>query len=145
LANIATLLKEEITRLARKEIRSETEGFKKASAQYRTDIAALKRRVSALEKELSFLEKKTRKNAEVKIASEAETKFRFTVKGFKSLRQRLGLTAAEIGTLLETTAPTVYNWEAGNSIPREPQLIKLVQLRGLGKREVAAMLANPAQ
>ena len=145
MANIATLFKEEITRLARKEIRSETEGFKKASAQYRSDIAALKRRVSALEKQLSFLEKKTRKNDEVKVASDGDTKFRFTVKGFKSLRQRLGLTAAEIGTLLDTTAPTIYNWEAGNSTPREPQLLKLVKLRGLGKREVAVMLSTPAE
>lgn len=145
MANIATLLKEEITRLTRKEIRSETEGFKKASAQYRTDIAALKRRISALEKQLLLLEKKTRKIAEVKVASDADTKFRFTVKGFKSLRQRLGLTAAEIGTLLDTSAPTIYNWEAGNSTPREPQLIKLVQLRGLGKREVSAMLGTPAE
>jgi len=44
MANIESVLKEEITRLARKEIRKETEGLKKASAQYRTEIAALKRR-----------------------------------------------------------------------------------------------------
>ena len=38
--NIATVLKDEISRIARKEIRSETAVVKKASAQYRRDIAA---------------------------------------------------------------------------------------------------------
>ena len=37
-------------RLARKELRSETESLKKASALYRSEIATLKRRATALEK-----------------------------------------------------------------------------------------------
>ena len=48
--DIAAVLKEEIARLARKEVRSQTEGLKKASAQYRRDIAALKRQVAELER-----------------------------------------------------------------------------------------------
>ena len=48
--NIATVLKAEITRVARRQVRGETLRLKKASGQYRTDIAALKRRVAALEK-----------------------------------------------------------------------------------------------
>lgn len=45
MANIASFLKSEISRIARKEIRAETETLKKASSQYRSDIAALKRRL----------------------------------------------------------------------------------------------------
>ncbi|MDO8755990.1 MAG: hypothetical protein Q7J71_01020, partial [Polaromonas sp.] len=51
--NIATVLKAEISRVARKDARAETQPLKKASSQYRSDIAALKRRVLALEKQLS--------------------------------------------------------------------------------------------
>jgi len=36
--NIAAVLKDEISRIARKEIRSETTSLKKASSQYRRDI-----------------------------------------------------------------------------------------------------------
>ena len=50
--NIAAVLKEEIARVARKELRGDTARFKKASAQYRSDIAALKRRITELEKQL---------------------------------------------------------------------------------------------
>ncbi len=144
MANIASMLKEEITRLARKEIRSETEGLKNASAQYRSEIAALKRRTATLEQQLSRLGKTINKNAEVKAESDEVTKIRFTVKGFKSLRQRLELSAVETGTLLGVSAQTIYSWEAGKSSPRKQQLVKIAMLRGMGKREVVTLLKKLA-
>jgi len=142
LANIASVLKEEITRLARKELRSETESLKKASAQYRSEIAALKRRTASLEQQLSRLEKTASRNAVVQVNPEAATKARFTANGFKTLRQRLGLTAESIGTLLGVSAQTIYNWEAGNTRPREQQMVRIVMLRGMGKRDVDAIMQN---
>lgn len=50
--NIAIALKSEISRLARKEIRAETGSLKKAASQYRSQLAALKRRVETLERQL---------------------------------------------------------------------------------------------
>jgi DNA-binding transcriptional regulator YiaG len=140
MANIASVMKEEIIRLARKELRSETEKLKKASAQYRSEIAALKRRSVELEKQVSRLEKGATKNVEVKANPEVVTKARFTAKGFKTLRQRLGLTAEVIAALLGVSAQTIYNWEAGNSSPREQQMVRIVMLRGMGKREVGTIL-----
>ncbi len=140
MANVASLLKDEITRLARKEIRGEIEGLKKASAHYRSEIAALKRRIAALEQQVSRLGKSVPKTVEVKAEPEAGTKVRFTAKGFKTLRQRLGLTANAIGSLLNVSAQTIYGWEAGNSSPRRQQLERIAVLRGMGKREVDAIL-----
>jgi DNA-binding transcriptional regulator YiaG len=145
LANIESILKEEITRLARKEIRRETEGLKKASAQYRSEIAALKRRTASLEQQLSRLEKSASRNTVAKVNPEVATEARFTANGFKSLRQRLGLTAEPIGTLLGVSAQTIYNWEAGNTSPREQQMVRIVMLRGMGKREVDAILKKLAE
>ena len=48
MANIATVLKQEITRLVRKELKTETEALKKASSRYRSEIAELKRRITGL-------------------------------------------------------------------------------------------------
>ena len=42
MSNIASLLKTEISRVARKEVRAETLGLKKAVSVYRAEIAALK-------------------------------------------------------------------------------------------------------
>lgn len=144
MANIASMLKEEITRLARKELRSENEHLKKASSQYRSEIAALKRRAASLEQQLSRLEKAVSRNAAVEVKTEAEKKSRFTAKGFITLRKRLGLTAAEIGALLDVSAQTIYNWEAGSTSPRDQQMTRIVMLRGMGKREVDAILKNIA-
>jgi hypothetical protein len=35
---------------------------------------------------------------------------------------------------------TIYNWESGNSRPRNEQLAALVAVRGIGKREAMAKL-----
>lgn len=142
MANIASVLKEEITRLARKELRSETDSLKKALALYRSEIAALKRRTTSLEQQLSRLEKSASKNTVSQVNPEETTKARFTVKGFKTLRQRLGLTAEAIGTLLGVSAQTIYNWEAGNTSPREQQMVRIVMLRGMGKRDVDSIMQN---
>src|ERR1035438_980473 len=92
-----SVLKEEIVRLARKELRNETEGLKKASSQYRTDIAALKRRVGVLEKQLTQHAKKANSNKTPQADTAEVSPMRFSAKGLSSQRQRLGLSAAEMG------------------------------------------------
>ena len=143
MANIAAVLKEEISRLSRKEARGETASLKKASAQYRAEIAALKRRVSALEKMVSRLGNPVAKRTEA--GGEEESKVRFTAKGFRSLRQRLGLTAEAMGAVLGVSAQTIYGWEAENSRPRKQHLGKIAAVRGMGKKQVAALLEKPAE
>lgn len=56
--NIGTLLKQEISRLARREIRGQVRTTKKASAQYRRHIAALRRQVAMLERQLTVLQRR---------------------------------------------------------------------------------------
>lgn len=138
--NIASVLKEEIARLVRRELRGETESLKKASSRYRADIAALKRRIEALEKQISRLEKMLPKKAEPAVGGESETKLRFKPQGVRAQRTRLGLSAAEMGALVGVSAQTVYNWEAGTTRPRVEQLAAIAAVRKMGKREVKARL-----
>ena len=140
--NIAAILKEEIVRLARKELRSELERVKKASAQYRSDIAALKRRVADLEKQLA---RRARKESGKGASSEETTAtahFRFSAKRLAAQRQKLGLSAADMGALLGVSAQSVYHWEAGKTRPRQSQLAAIAALRKLGKREAKARLES---
>jgi DNA-binding transcriptional regulator YiaG len=104
------------------------------------NIASLKRRVDALEKQVSRLAKVISSPTEVKEVSEENTRARFTAKGVKTLRQRLGLTAEVLAGLLDVSVATIYGWEAGKSKPREAQLVKIIALRGMGKKDVAAIL-----
>ena len=140
--NIASVLKEEIARVARKEVRSETEKLKKSSAQYRSDIAALKRRVATLEQQVSRLDKNVAKKTTVPAAPVADSWVRFSAKGFSTQRQRLGLSAADMGTLLGVSVQTIYNWEAGNTSPRGQQMSAIAAVRDMGKREASARLSE---
>jgi len=144
--DIMSVLKTEILRLARKEVRNEIEPLKKASAQYRSDIAALKRQVAALEKQLGRTEKRASKGSEPASAeSETSTKFRFSAKRFAAQRKKLGLSAGDMGNLVGVSAQTIYNWEAEKSRPRHQQLAAIAAVRKLGKRQIMANLATPAE
>jgi DNA-binding transcriptional regulator YiaG len=138
--NLVSALKEEIVRLARKELRKEVEGLKKASAQYRSSIAAIKRQVAALEKQQSRLEKKGPKKAVPEAEGEGTTRFRFSAKRFAAQRQKLGLSAGDMGILIGVSAQTIYNWEAEKSRPRQQQLAAIATVRSKGKREIKAQL-----
>jgi DNA-binding transcriptional regulator YiaG len=138
--NIASVLKGEILRLARKEARSETSTLKKASAQYRRDIAQLKRQVAELQRKIAPLQKQVLKSAPPQAAQVEAEHVRFTAKGLRSQRQRLGLSAANFGKLIGVTGQTVYSWEQETSRPRQEQVAKIASLRSLGKREAQARL-----
>ncbi|MEK6757255.1 MAG: helix-turn-helix domain-containing protein [Bacteroidota bacterium] len=138
--NIAGVLKEEISRIARKEIRSETTSLKKASSQYRRDIAELKRHVSNLQGRVALLEKRVLQNVPSQVTDADADGVRFTAKGLCSQRKRLGLSAADYGKLVGVTAQTIYSWENGLSRPRKQQLPVLASIRPMGKREAQARL-----
>lgn len=137
--NIATVLKTEIARLARKEVRAEVESLRKASTAYRREIADLKRKVAQLERGL----KATSKSIPTpKAAPAAESsRLRITSAGIRTLRSKLDLSAADFGKLAGVSGQSIYHWEQGKSVPRKSQLPKLIALRGLGKKEARARLA----
>ncbi len=141
MANLAALLKSEISRIARKEVRAETAALKKASAHYRSEIAALKKRIANLESALNKLGKASKRAPATAEESEPQA-LRFRADGFASLRQKLGLSAAEMARLLGVSAQSVYHWEGGKSKPRTGQLAAIAQVRKLGKREAATLLAQ---
>ena len=139
--NIATLLKNEISRVARKELRGENLALKKALSSHRSDIAALKRRTQALEQQLRRLSRASAKSAPPPDADTAAGSTRFSAKGLLAQRRRLGLSAAECGLLVGTSAQSIYNWEAGKVRPRARHLAAIAALRTLGKKAAAAHLA----
>ena len=141
--NIASILKDEISRVARKEVRSETAALKKAVSTYRAEIAALKRRAQALEQELRRLSK-AGAGAEPAAAADEPLQhaLRFNAKGLASQRQRLGLSADDCGLLVGASGQSIYNWEAGTVRPRAKHLAAIAALRHLGKKEAAARLAS---
>ena len=140
--NIAALLKSEISRVARKEVRGETVALKKTVGAYRAEIAALKRRTQALEQEVRSLGK-VRARATPATAHEVPSNMpRFSAKGLASQRRRLGLSAHDCGLLVGASAQSIYNWEEGKARPRAKNLQAIAALRRLGKKQAIAHLAS---
>ncbi len=142
MANLAAAIKEEIKRLARKEIKSQTGSTRQAVAQYRREIAGLKRQVRKQEQKIAFLEAREKKRLlEVPPAGEQTARsVRFSARSVKAQRERLGLSAANYAKLIGVTPLTIYNWEQGKTRPRQEQLAALVAVRNIGKREAIKRL-----
>jgi DNA-binding transcriptional regulator YiaG len=139
--NIAVVLKGEIARIARKEVRAEVQELRKASAQQRAHIAALRRRIDDLERQLKRVGKApARAAAGAAEESEGGTPRRFSAARLAAQRKKLGLSAADFAALLGVSGQSVYKWEHGEARPRARQLEAIAELRGIGKREAAARL-----
>ena len=138
--NIGTVLKSEVSRVARKEVRGETQALKKSISQYRTQLAALRRRMQALEQQIKRLEKGGGRAPQAQPESENGGHLRFSAKGLATHRRRLGLSAASLARLLGVSALSIYKWESGKVRPRAKQIEAIAALRGMGKREAAERL-----
>ena len=144
---IASVLKAEISRIARKESRTDSDALKKTVTAHRADIAALKRRMQELERALKPVLKEVASGKPAQPGApsvpgdEADTgSFRFRASGMASNRKRLGLSAEDFGLLIGASGQSVYLWESGKTKPRSRSLAAIAALRGIGKREAAKRL-----
>ena len=141
MANLAATLKQEISRLARKEVRAETGKTKQTVAKYRGEIAKLKRQLRDQQKKIAALEKQGQKRlVQASAGEESAETIRYSARSVAAQRRRLGLSAKDYGKLVGVASLTIYNWEQGKSRPRQAQLESLVAVRGIGKREALAKL-----
>ncbi len=140
MSTLVSALKHEITRLARKEVAAGTEVLRKASAQYRRDIAQLKRQADALSKQVAYLEQQEKKRVSKRVPVTSAEGRRFSRRGLTTHRKTVGLSAADYAELVGVSAQTIYSWEQGNSKPRVQQLAALLAVRDLGKREAQKRL-----
>jgi len=140
--NLASILKSEIARIARKEVRAETLSLKKAVGTCRAEIAALKRRTQVLEKAMRRSDRASARAAPAAASKVSSKALRFSAKGLASQRRRLALSADDCGLLVGASGQSIYNWEAGKVRPRAEHLPAIAVLRTLGKRGAAARLAS---
>jgi DNA-binding transcriptional regulator YiaG len=139
--NLAATLKEEIQRLAKKEVKAQTGSTKQAVAKYRREIATLKRQMREQEKKIAFLAAQEQKRlGQPQATGDSTEGIRFSARSVKVQRERLGLSAANYAKLVGVSGLTIYNWEQGKSRPRKEQLASLAAVRGIGKREALAKL-----
>lgn len=131
--NLGAILKQEIRRLARREVLAELAAVRRTAAQHRRDVARLKRDLAAVRRELAAASSVRARTTSSSDDDGAEGR-RWNRRGLAAHRRRLGLSAKEYGALVGVTAQTIYHWESGAQRPRKTQLAAAVAIRGLGKR-----------
>lgn len=136
--------KAEMSRIARKVAKAHAAPVRSASTRYRSDIAELKRTVADLQRQVALLSKQVARPRVADPKADGETKHRYRADSVAKLRTRLGLTAAQLATLIGVSQQTVYSWEQG-ARPRAAQIEALAQLRQIGKREAHARLDASAE
>ncbi|PZQ65519.1 Helix-turn-helix domain protein [Xylophilus ampelinus] len=145
--NIASILKAEITRVARKEVRSEIEGLKKANAQHRAAIAQLRRELTEVHRQMKRVQHAT--GSRMASAPVAEhpgdgTPRRFSAARLAAHRAKLKLSAADYGKLIGVSGATIYLWEKGQTRPPSAQVQALGELKHLSRKALQERLAGPA-
>ena len=133
---------EEVRRLARKEVKAASETL---AAQQKT-IRELTKRIDTLEKKQAAAVVPAPAVADTKPADvPADTrKARFSPKMIQKLRKKYGISQKAVAAIFGVTPFTVSHWELGKNRPRATQVAAISALTKLGKRKVAALLAEKA-
>ena len=136
--NLAALLREEISKIARKEVQDQVRELMKTVREQRDALARLEKRIGPAKAKAAAKPAAAQPAAKVSEAPAGakEKQIRISPDTILKHRKRLKLSQAELGKLLNVSTNTVLRWEAGKSKPRGKHLPGLDQLRSISLREV---------
>ena len=143
MGKLETLMKTEIVRLARKEIRPLVTPLQRQvrllNRQIRELVAANKRLTRATKKlEAGRMDRV----GELSVPDSEMQSVRMSGGLIKKLRKGLGVTQQQLAQLINISAAAVQSWEQGIARPSLDNKKSLVALRTLGRRDVAKMLTD---
>jgi len=142
--NVMSVLRAEIRRLARKE-------SKEAVGDLKRQVTVLRRRVAGYKKRIADVERLARAAGKGAVAGGARgsaagegagKQIRFSPAWVKSHRKKLALSRRLYAKLVGVSAQTIMLWETGKSRPRRGALATWRAIRGKGRRELKAALAE---
>jgi len=143
MANVMKALKDEISRIARSEIKTALAPIKSVNASQRKYIAELRRRVDLLEKEKKQLEKTVAKAVPVpEVTMDEPSRAWITGAGIRAMRKRLRLSQKAFADLAGVSLPTVVNWESTKNtgklnIRRKEVFARLLEIKTMGIRDLS--------
>ena len=146
--NVMSVLKAEITRLAKKEAKAAVDPVRKPSIGARKSLADLKQRVAALEKQVKGLNAGLSKVPQQEpVAAPIGPRNWISGNGIRSLRQKLGLSQEAFAKLVGITPNGVWKWESQPGMLRMRDATKatVMAVRGLGAREAKQRLDEMAK
>jgi DNA-binding transcriptional regulator YiaG len=141
---IESVIKTEIIRLAKRQVRTVFLPLKREVRQMSLKLSGLSKSIAPLNrlaKELRLEEAKPKLEAtpeEVKAS-------RLSPERIRSLRKKLAISQRELGILTGASLSAVLSWEKGKFKPKGDKKTALVALRKLKKRDVKKILSEKAE
>jgi len=145
-AKLEQVLKSEIIRLAKKEIRAVCIPLAREVRQLKRRMSQMRKTVAGLDKlRGEFEAKRATEGAELEAPEEKVKAARLSPLLIKKLRTRLGLSQGQLACLVGVSRQAMAFWELGKSRPQGRNRAALVALRGVGRWEVKRMLGEKAK
>jgi DNA-binding transcriptional regulator YiaG len=139
--NFAGALKGEIRRLARKEVRETVTPLKRLVAGLRRRVAQQRRLIADLERNLKRSGKQARGAEKPDVEG---SQIRFSPAWVKQHRRKLKMSRRVYAKLVGVSAQSIFGWESGRTRPRRAALESWRRIRGMGKRELTALIGTEA-
>jgi DNA-binding transcriptional regulator YiaG len=141
MGKVEAIIKSEIVRLAKREIRKITSPLGRDVRALKGFVSQLRKTVSELQR-FAALQKKELEKKEIPLqANPEEVKMsRFSPRLIRSLRRRLGITQKELAVLTGVTVGAIHQWESGIFKPTMKKKEVIVALRKLRRREVRKLI-----
>ena len=143
MGKIENIVKSEILRLAKKEVRAVFLPLRREVWKIRLNLSHLAKNFHSLER---TTKEQIRRGESKKLKLEASVEeakaSRFTPERIRLLRKKLGISQKDLGILAGVSTGAVTSWEKGNFRPNLNKKTILVAIRKLRKRGVKKILAS---
>ena len=148
--DVARVLREEVQRLAKRQVKAGLAPVKRDTVRLRKQVAELRHELTAIartSRELLARVTAVVATKETEVATERAATLRPTSKSLVRLRRRLALTQVEFGRLMGVSGQAVLNWERKGSRVRmrSANLAALAGIQTMGKREARRRLEEMDQ
>jgi len=145
MAKLEKVFREEIARLAKKQIKSNSGEFNRRYQSVRKLIADQKKQIDELKTKLNVLEKRldgagVPESISKTVSEEKVKKARISPRLIKIQRKRLNLNQTKFARLVGVSLPTIRAWEQGRALPRGNNLAGFIAVRGLDIEEAYTRL-----
>ncbi len=140
MGKVEAIIKSEIVRLSKRELRKVTTPLKKDIWALKNAVSQLRKTVLHLERFVALQKKEWEKKPPLEAAPEEVETARLSPKLIRSLRKRLHLSQRDLARLVGVTPLAIYQWETGVFKPKKEKRSVLVALRKLGRREAKRLL-----
>jgi DNA-binding transcriptional regulator YiaG len=142
MGKIESMIKSEIQRLARREIRSTFRPLKREVRTMRLKLSGLMKGFGTLNRITKEQVQRASEQFKLESSPEEIKIARFSPARIRALRVKKGLSQKELGMLIGVSMGTVVLWEKGKISPKAERKGALIALRKLKKREIKRILAE---